>query len=403
MKYRVLLVSSHPVQYAAPLYRRMAQDPRLDILVAYCSLQGAEKGMDPEFGIEVAWDVPLLDGYPWVQVPNRSPRPGLGRFFGLVNPRLWKLVREGRFDAVVNFTGYAYASSWIVFAAAKRWGTALLFGTDVPTLQSRTSQPWKAWLKRFVLPLIFRLADTVIVSSTGARRLVQSLGIPEQRIVLTPLVVDNDWWLQQTQQVDRAAVRAQWGIPEKASVVLFCAKLQPWKRPQDVLRAFAQADVPKAYLIFAGEGPLRQSLEEEAKALGIAERVRFLGFINQSRLPAVYCAADLLVLSSDYEPFGVVLNEAMLCGIPVVVSDRVGARYDLVREGETGFVYPCGDVDALARILQEILPDRERLRRMGEAARRRMETWSPRENVEAFVQAVERAVTRKGQRAKGEE
>jgi len=85
----------------------------------------------------------------------------------------------------------------------------------------------------------------------------------------------------------------------------------------------------------------------------------------------------------------------MLCGRPVIVSDRVGAKYDLVREGETGFVYPCGDIEALAQILREVLPDRERLRKMGEAARKRMETWSPRENVEAFVQAVEKAVQRK--------
>ena len=77
-KYRVLLIASHPIQYAAPLYRLMAKHPQLDILVAYCSLQGAEKGVDPGFGVEVAWDVPLLEGYPWVHVPNRSPRPGIG-------------------------------------------------------------------------------------------------------------------------------------------------------------------------------------------------------------------------------------------------------------------------------------------------------------------------------------
>jgi glycosyltransferase involved in cell wall biosynthesis len=111
--------------------------------------------------------------------------------------------------------------------------------------------------------------------------------------------------------------------------------------------------------------------------LGVAHRVRFLGFVNQSRLPDVYRAADILVLPSEYEPFGVVVNEAMLCGRPVIVSDRVGAKYDLVREGETGFVYPCGDIEALAQILREVLPDRERLRKMGEAARKRMETWSP--------------------------
>jgi glycosyltransferase involved in cell wall biosynthesis len=109
-------------------------------------------------------------------------------------------------------------------------------------------------------------------------------------------------------------------------------------------------------------------------------------------LPAVYRASDLLVLPSEYEPFGVVVNEAMLCGCAVSVSDRVGAGYDLVRMGETGFVFPCSDVDALARILRENLPARERLQQMGKAARKRLETWSPRESIEALAQAIERAV-----------
>lgn len=391
-RYRVLLVSSHPVQYSAPLFRRMAQHPQLDILVAYCSLQGAKPGVDPEFGVEVAWNIPLLEGYPWVEVPNKSPRPGLGRFFGLINPGLWKLVRTGSFDAVVIYTGYAYASFWIVALAAKLTKTPLLFGTDAHEIRPRGNQKWRGRLKQYILPPIFHLADIIIVPSSGSVALMKSLGIDRERIALTPYVVDNDWWTQQASQVDPNLVRGRWNIPEDATVVLFCAKFQPWKRPQDVLRAFARADVSDAYLVFAGEGPLRPPLEEEAKALGIAERVRFLGFVNQSQLPPVYRAADLMILPSGYEPFGVVVNEAMLCGCPVIVSDRVGARYDLVRDGETGFVYPCGDVEALARILREVLPDHERLRRMGENARKRMETWSPRENVEALVEAVGRAL-----------
>jgi glycosyltransferase involved in cell wall biosynthesis len=394
-KYRVLIVSTHPVQYAVPLYRLMARHPKLDILVAYCCLQGAEKGVDPEFGLEVAWDIPLLEGYPWVHVPNRSLRPALGRFWGLTNPRLWQIVRQNHWDAIVVYTGYAYASFWIVMVAAKSKGRALLFGTDAHEIRSRDRHPWKARLKAFLWPSLFRLADIVIVPSTGGVQLLRHIGIPDDRIVLTPYVVDNDWWLEQASRADPIPTRTLWNIPPDAPVVLFCAKLQPWKRPHDVLRAFAQADIPGSYLIFAGDGPLRKAIEEEAQVLGVAHRARFLGFVNQSRLPAVYRATDILVLPSEYEAFGVVVNEAMLCGCPVIVSDRVGARHDLVQEGETGFVYPCGDVRALAQIFREVLPDRERLKRMGEAARKRMETWSPKENVEAFVQAVEKAVQRK--------
>ncbi len=391
-RYRVLLVGSHPVQYAAPVFRKMAAHPQLDILVAYCSLQGAEAGVDPGFGVEVEWDVPLLQGYPWIYVPNQSPKPRLESFFGLVNPRLWQIVREGWFHAVVVFTGYAYASFWIVAAAARASRTALLFGTDAYSLQPRDGRRWKAKVKRLFWPRLFRLADMVIVPSSGSVSLMRSLGIPAERVALTPYVVDNDWWIRQAGRVDRAAVRAEWQIPEDAPVVLFCAKLQPWKRPLDVLYAFRRAELPAAWLVFAGEGPLRPRLEAEARTLGLADRVRFLGFVNQSRLPAIYRASDLSVLPSEYEPFGVVVNEAMLCGCPTAVSDCVGARFDLVRPGETGFVFPCGDVDALAAVFREVLPNRDRLRQMGEAARTRMSNWSPEQNIEALVGAIEGAV-----------
>ena len=102
--------------------------------------------------------------------------------------------------------------------------------------------------------------------------------------------------------------------------------------------------------------------------LGLADRVRFLGFVNQSQLPSAYCGADLLALPFLFEPFGLVVNEAMLCGLPVAVRDRVGAKFDFVRQGENGYVFPAGGVEELAVILRQILPDREKLARMGAAA-----------------------------------
>ncbi|MGH9680844.1 MAG: glycosyltransferase family 4 protein, partial [Candidatus Acidiferrales bacterium] len=185
-RHRVLFVCTHPVQYFAPMAKRMAVHPDLDIQVAYCSLQGAQPGLDPEFGIDVAWDVPLLEGYPWVQIPNRSWRPGLGRFWGLFNPGLWRLVREGRFDAVVLLTGYRYASFWITLAAAKFSGVAVLFGTDASELRARDGRKWKSVFKQWFWPSLFRLADVVIVLSSRGVELMKSLGLPADRIVLTP-------------------------------------------------------------------------------------------------------------------------------------------------------------------------------------------------------------------------
>jgi glycosyltransferase involved in cell wall biosynthesis len=302
--------------------------------------------------------------------------------------QIWELVKNGRFDALY-VSGYHFLDAWAALLAAKRFRTAIIFATDAHTLASRKARSRLAKrIKRAVLRRIFALAGGVLVSSTGGVEYVKSLGVDESRIFLGGSVVDNSWWTERASQQDRATVRREWSIPVEALVVLYCAKLQRWKRPEDLLEAFSRANVPGSYLVFAGDGPLRAPLEKLAKNLGITERVRFLGFVNQTGLPGVYVASDLLVLPSDYEPFGVVVNEAMLCGCPAVVSDRVGAKHDLVREGETGRVFPCGDIEALANILRSLLGERSQLERFSEAAKERMKTWTPEINAEAFVHAI---------------
>jgi glycosyltransferase involved in cell wall biosynthesis len=396
-RYRILAVAAHPVQYMAPIFRRMAAHPGLDLQVAYCSLRGAEAGHDPEFQATVQWDVPLLDGYPWSHVPNRGS--GEESFFGLRNPGLSKLIREGNYDAVLCFVGYVRATFWIACRAAKSRNTAFLFGTDTNTLRPRDGRRWKSTVKKILWPRLFRLADQVIVPSSGARDLMVSLGLPAERVTLTPYSVDNDWWMRQSAAVDRSAVRDSWGASASDAVILFCAKLQPWKRPGDLLRAFAEANLSGALLVIAGEGPLRSELESQAAAWGVASRVRFLGFVNQSQLPAVYTSADLMVLPSEYEPFAVVVNEAMCCGCPVAASDHVGAARDLVAPVRKEFVFRCLDVAALAVLLRDALADRVRLGLLGTAAVAHMRTWSPERNIAATFEAIEIAVARRGRRS----
>ncbi len=396
-RYRVLAVAAHPVQYMAPIFRRMAAHPGFDLHVAYCSLRGAEAGHDPEFQATVQWDVPLLDGYSWSHLPNRGS--GEESFFGLRNPGLSKLIREGNYDAVLCFVGYVRATFWIACRAAKSLNTAFLFGTDSNTLAPRDGRRWKSAVKKILWPRLFRMADQVIVPSSGTRDLLVSLGLPAERVTLTPYSVDNDWWIRQSAAVDRPAVRASWGASASDAVILFCAKLQPWKRPGDLLRAFAKANLSDALLVIAGEGPLRSELESQAAALGIASRVRFLGFVNQSQLPAVYTSADLMVLPSEYEPFAVVVNEAMCCGCPVAASDHVGAARDLVAPVRKEFVFRCGDVAALAVLLRDALADRVGLASLGSTAVAHMRTWSPERNIAATFEAIEIAVARRGRRS----
>src|SRR6266851_601117 len=355
-RYRVLAVATHPVQYMTPIFRRMAKHPSLDFQVAYCTLRGAEAGHDPEFGANIQWDVPVLDGHSWTHVPNRGS--GAESFFGLLNPNLWRVIRSGNYDAVLCFVGYVRATFWIACMAAKFSKAAFIFGADATSLT------------------------------------------PRDDVSLTGDCVDNDWWMAQSKLVDRTVVRASWGVSPSDAVFVFSAKLQQWKRPLDLLRAFAKANLPNAFLLFAGTGPLLPQLESEAASLGVASRVRFLGFVNQTQLPAVYTSSDLLILPSDFEPFGLVVNEAMCCGCAAAASDRAGAARDLVAPVSADFVFRCGDTDALAELMKKATADPARLKELGRAAFAYVKTWSPERNIAAAVEAVELAVSRTSSRGR---
>jgi len=205
-RYRTLIICSHPVQYMSPLLRRMAQHPQIDLQVAYCCLRGAQSDHDPDFATAIQWDVPLLDGYNWVEIPNVGT--GAESFLGLCNPGLWRLIRRNKFDAVFCHTGYLKASFWFAFLAARLSGSVFLFGTDANSLAPRDSQSWKVTLKKALWPRLFSLADQIIVPSSRTRDLMRSLGFAEDRITLTPYCVDNDWWAAQSARVDRGSGRA---------------------------------------------------------------------------------------------------------------------------------------------------------------------------------------------------
>jgi glycosyltransferase involved in cell wall biosynthesis len=388
---RVLVLVTHVIPYGSSLFKLLASDPRLDLLVAYCSMQGAETGIDPEFGIEIRWDTSLLEGYPWVHVPNRSPRPALGRFFGLVNPGLWRLIRSQSFDAVVIYTGYMYASFWITCFAAKSRGIPVLISSDSSSLHQREGKRWKALIKPFILRGVYRYVDVLMAASQPVKDLAMRLGKPQEEIALIRFGVDKDAWRTRLEKFERDSVRISWNVPLNALVTLYCAKLQPWKRPLDLLRAFAKANVPGSYLVYAGEGPERADLEREVVSLGIAARVRILGFVNDSQLPGTYKAADLFVLPSEYDPCPLVIPEAMFTGLPVLLSDAVIGRLEMIDPGNSGYPYPCGDIDTLAALLRKVLEDSALLRHLRKGVARQMERWTAADMLDSWVGAIELA------------
>ena len=360
-RYRLLVIASHPVQYMAPLLRRLAKHPEIELRVAYCTLRGVEVAVDPDFGTTVQWDIPLLDGYEWVEVPNR----GHGRqgFWGLCNWGLWRLIRQGHFDSVISYTGYRCASFWITVAGARSIGAALLFGTDATSFAPRDSQTWKVKLKKLGWPWLFRLADQVIVPSTPSKELIQSLGINEARVTVAPYVVDNDWWQAEAMKVDRSATRKRWGAGDETLVVLFCGKLQAWKRPGDVLKAFASLGNADAIMVFAGDGSQKDDLVRAGPTVGSGEAGCLFGFRKSVSITVYLPVRGSHGSTSEYEPFGVVVNEAYCCGCVAAVSDQVGARRDLVSVIDSSMIFPCGDVKAIATILRDVSRNEPNYRR----------------------------------------
>ncbi len=392
--FRVAYLVSHPIQYQAPFLRRLAAHPEIMLQVYFMDDQGARVFRDPEFGVPVQWDVPLLDGYAWRVLRNRSPWPKADHVLRFVHPEIVGILRRERYDALIVH-GYAHATEWLAFAAACLTRTPLLLRGE-STLLGR-SPTWLGRIKRSVRAALFRRVQGVLAIGALNREFYRVHGVPENRIFFAPYAVDNDWFLGEAERLRarRQDLRAQLGWPRDWPVILVAGKLIRRKRPLDVLEAYAEiaGEIPST-LVFLGEGSERSRLEAAVRERELP-RVYVTGFVNQREISRYYAAADVLVQASSHEPWGLTLNEAMCFSLPVVASDMVGAACDLVRLGENGFVYPVGDVRELARALRAVLSDPVHRARMGDRSRVLVAEYSYEADVRGVLEAL-RTVARPG-------
>jgi len=362
----VALVSTHPIQYQTPWFAALARVGDLDLRVGFACLPDRE-AQGVGFGAAFAWDVPLLDGYRWAELARSKGRPSLAGFFGirLRRVRAW-LAAEG-VDAVI-VTGW---NSWALVQtalAARQLRVPVLVRGDSNDLGERAG--WKRALHRGFL----RLFDAFLVVGKSNRRFYRRSGVPESKLFDCPHFVDNQRLATQHREAwpRRSELRARWGVPPDAVCALFAGKLVAVKNVPEALAALriAVAGIPRLHLLVAGEGPLGGELRTAVAREGLP--VSFAGFLNQSEVAAAYAATDFLVLPSHSETWGLVVNEAMACGLPAVVSDRVGCAEDLVEPGVTGFVYRTGNLAELAARMVDMAGDDEARRTMGARARQRV-------------------------------
>jgi len=388
---RLAYLVTHPIQYQAPLLRRLARERGLDLTVFFCSDFTTRKFLDPSFGRVIDWDVPLLKGYrhEFLRALGGRERVSFWRPF---NYGLGRSLKEGRFE-VLWIHGYNRWFHWVAIRTAKRLGLKVLI-RDEATLVSARRSIGKRLLKTGFFMGLNRLVDGFLAIGSLNREYYRHYGIPEEKIFWMPYAVDNGFF--QTEARKAGARREEWrrelGLAPGRPVILFLSKLEPRKRPADLLAAYihlsreaVMAEPP--YLLFVGEGEQRQPLEELAREMRL-EGVRFLGFKNQTELPAYYDLCDVFVLPSVAEPWGLVVNEAMNAGKAVIVSDQVGCGPDLVRNGENGYTFPCGDIPALAAALQEVLASPVRCRLLGQKSREIISQWGFEEDLRGLKKAL---------------
>lgn len=331
----------------------------------------ARPARDHGFGQNVTWDIPLLDGYDWTQLENDSRDPGPHHFGGIASRELTPEVERWGPDAVLVI-GWCYRSHLEALRFFKG-RIPVLFRGDSTLLGERPGP--RRLLRRTVLTWVYSHVDVALHVGSNNRRYFLKHGLAEHQLAWVPQAVENERFADADGELVREAARwrAELGIPADAKTIVFVGKLESQKAPEVLLGAFARLTNPSLRLLFIGSGPLEASLR--AAAAG-DPRVGFLGFQNQSRIPVAYRLGSVLVLPSRSETWGLAVNEAMACGLPVIVSDRVGCAPDLVADSSVGRVFPAGDESALAAAIEDMLNDGETLRRMGAEAATRIRGWS---------------------------
>ena len=360
-KIRVAVFNTHPIQYYAPIWRKLSGFSDLDATVFYGTDFSVRGYRDKEFGVDISWDVPLLEGYASEFLKgseniNRAgfwkPRPGPAA----------SAIFSNRPDVVV-VTAYHAAFWYGILAAAAAVGSRVVMRHDA-TDEAFASRGLKKLVRGMILRVVYRSVSRFAVVGARARHHLKTYGVTDARMTRSPFCVDSEWIVSQQKQwlPKRPVLRAEFGIGADEVAFLFSGKLIPKKDPLSILQAIAQMPQPlknRVHLLVAGDGILGSELELLGRKI-LGERLHMMGFLNQAELGRAYAMADALILPSlrgAGETWGLVVNEALEWGLPAVVSDGVGCHEDLVPDETTGRVFRAGEAGDLAKALESLLAE----------------------------------------------
>lgn len=393
---------SHPIQYQAPLLRRIAREPDIDLTVFFGSDFSLREYKDEGFGgVGVKWDIPLTEGYIYEFLPvirdEARVTPTLPLNSGIAR-RLAGYRGEPAFDALW-IHGYASVNSMHAMIAAKALDIPVLMRSD-SWLGDRERSEAKLAAKRLFFRGLSHMMDAVLTIGTLNAEYWRYYMGDDFPLFLAPYAVDNAYFQQRCAEaaLKRSDLQLELNLSPDRPVILFVSKLQTRKCAGDLLEAYTRISPapgiePNPYLVFVGDGEERQSLERAAEQTGF-KSIRFCGFRNQSELPRFFDLATVFVLPSRHEPWGLIVNEVMNAGRAVIVSDEVGCQPDLITDGVEGAVFRAGDVAGLTDALRRTLATPQTAAEMGRRALERINHWSFEDNIHGLRQALA-ALTKK--------
>lgn len=379
-KIKLAWIATHPIQYQAPLLRAISEVNEIDLEAIFFSNFSVANYHDAEFGTSISWGSEILDGYKFKFLNSFGSKTQQIKTFTPFIFGLREALLSGKYDAVMvqgwNHYGMLLAA-WI----CKYYGIRVCMRCEA-TDHVTSSKGLKKWVREKILYCYFNLIDIFFAIGSRNKEFYLSRRVDSSRIFLMPYCVDNKFFEEKgfLSGVNNIPdlLSLQSGIP----IILFAGKLITRKCPDLLIRAYGLLGENKPYLIFVGDGEMRSEIEAEVIKKSL-DRVYFVGFQSQSKIADFYAAADIFVLPSEDETWGLVVNEAMNCSCAIIASDRVGSATDLIKNNENGIVFESGNTLSLKNALDQCLFDDNYIK-MGSASKKIIDNWGISQNVEAL-------------------
>ena len=364
MSRRLALITEIIAPYRIPVFNALARRAGLDLHVIFLAETDETLRQWPVYKQEIDFSCQILPSWRW-----RAGRNSL-----LLNRGLGAALNKFRPEVIIC-GGYSYAASWQALQWARRHAVEFVLWTESNRFDTRKERPWVEWLKKYFV----RHCDRFVVPGTASFEYLRMLGAPPASILTAPNAVDNQWFAQRAENARRSSAECRKRMSLPSRYFLFVGRFVPEKGIFDLLSAYAKLNAElrsQVGLVFAGDGVSRKELTRKAKDINPGE-VCFPGFAPREELANLYALAEFLVLPTHSDTWGLVVNEAMACGLPILVTSLAGCSASLVQDGWNGYVVPPRDAERLSVGIEALLLNPELRCQMSARSAERIAHFSP--------------------------